>query len=202
MNLLFTVMAHFLRNVAILLQPGGCKSIIAENLLLKQQLLVLNRSRKRAPNLPPIQRLLLALWCQFLKRSRIQRAALAVRPSTLFRIHAAFVRKKYRDLFSSKPRRKPGPKGPSPEVIQAIVDFKRRNPRCGCPRIAEQISHAFGIDLDKDMVRRILQKYLQPTGTDHGPSWLTVLGHTKDSLWSIDLFRLSRSPSKLIGFWW
>jgi len=189
MNLLFTVMAHFLRNVAILLQPGGCKSIIAENLLLKQQLLVLNRSRKRAPNLPPIQRLLLAFWCQFLKRSRIPRAAIAVRPSTLFRIHAAFVRKKYRDLFSSKPRRKPGPKGPSPQVIQAILDFKRRNPRCGCPRIAEQISHAFGIDLNKDMVRRILQKYLQPTGTDHGPSWLTVLGHTKDSLWSIDLFR-------------
>ena len=160
MNLLFTVMAHFLRNIAILLQPGGCKSIIAENLLRKQQLLVLNRSRKRAPNLPPIQRLLLAFWCQFLKRSRIPRVAIAVRPSTLFRIHAAFVRKKYRDLFSSKPRRKPGPKGPSPEVIQAILDFKRRNPRCGCPRIAEQIAHAFGIDLNKDRVRPILQKYL------------------------------------------
>ena len=24
---------------------------------------------------------------------------------------------------------------------------------------------------------------------DGGPSWLTFLGHTKDSLWSIDLFR-------------
>jgi hypothetical protein len=49
MNLLFTLLAHVLRNVAILLQPGGAKSIIAENLLLKQQLLVLNRSRRRAP---------------------------------------------------------------------------------------------------------------------------------------------------------
>lgn len=84
MNLLFTVMAHLLRTVVILFQPGGCKSIIAENLLLKQQLLVLNRSRKRAPNLPPVQRLLLTFWCQFLKRSRIPRAAIAVRPSTLF----------------------------------------------------------------------------------------------------------------------
>jgi len=189
MNLLFTLVAHVLRNVAILLQPGGCRSIIAENLLLKQQLLVLNRARKRAPNLPPTQRLFLAFWCQFLKRSRIERAAIAVRPSTLFRIHATFVRKKYRDLFSSKPRRKPGPKGPSSEVIQAVLEFKRRNPWCGCPRIAEQISHAFGINLDKDRVRRILEKYLQPTGTNDGPSWLTWLGHTKDSLWSMDLFR-------------
>ena len=55
--------------------------------------------------------------------------------------------------------------------------------------MAEQISHAFGIDLDKDTVRRILEKYWRPTGTDHGPSWLTVSGHPKDSLWSLDLFR-------------
>ena len=60
MNLLFTLLAHVLRNVAIVVRPGGYKSIVAENLLLKQQLLVLNRARKRAPNLPPIQRLLLA----------------------------------------------------------------------------------------------------------------------------------------------
>jgi putative transposase len=189
MNLLFTLLAYLLRNVAILLQPGGCKSIIAENLLLKQQLLVLNRSRRRAPNLRPLQRVVLAFWCQLLKRRRIERAAITIRPSTLFRIHATLVRKKYRDLFSSKPRRKPGPTGPIPEVIQAILEFKRRNPRCGCPRIAEQISNAFGICIDKDVVRRILEKHLKPTRTDNGPSWLTVLGHTKDSLWSIDLFR-------------
>jgi putative transposase len=189
MNILFTVFAHLLRNVAILFRPGGSKSVIAENLLLKQQLLVLNRSRRRAPNIPPIQRLLVAFGCQFLKHRRIERAAIIIRPSTLFRIHAAFVRRKYRLLFSSKPRRTPGPKGPSPEVIQAILEFKRRNPRCGCPRIAEQISDAFGIRIDKDIVRRILEKHLKPTATDNGPSWLTVLGHTKDSLWSLDLFR-------------
>ena len=74
MNLLYTVFAYLLRAVAILLQPGGAKSIIAENLLLKQQLLVLNRSRKRAPNILPIQRLLVAFWCQFLKHRRIERA--------------------------------------------------------------------------------------------------------------------------------
>jgi hypothetical protein len=35
------------------------------------------------------------------------------------------------------------------ELIDAIVEFKRRNPRVGCPRIAQEIARAFGIDIDK-----------------------------------------------------
>ena len=68
--------------------------------------------------------------------------------------------------------------------------MKRRNPRYGCPRIAQQINKAFGINIDKDVVRRILAKYYHP-GPDYGggPSWLTFIGHIKDSLWSVDLFR-------------
>ena len=37
--------------VAKLCRPGGVRAVISENLLLKQQLLVLGRSRQRAPNL-------------------------------------------------------------------------------------------------------------------------------------------------------
>jgi hypothetical protein len=33
--------------------------------------------------------------------------------------------------------------------------MKRRNPRWGCPRIAQQIALAFGVEIDKDVVRRI-----------------------------------------------
>jgi len=67
--------------------------------------------------------------------------------------------------------------------------MKQHNPRYGYPRIAQQINAAFGLALDKDMVRRILAKHYRPNPRDNGPSWLTTLGHTKDSLWSIDLFR-------------
>ena len=56
-------------------------------------------------------------------------------------------------------------------------------------RIAQQIAKAFGIDIDKDVVRRVLVAHYRPGPGDGGPSWLTFLGHTKDSLWSIDLFR-------------
>jgi len=40
--------------------------------------------------------------------------------------------------------------------------MKRRNPSWGCPRIAQQITLAFGVDIDKDVVRRILGKYYRP----------------------------------------
>ncbi|RLQ22370.1 hypothetical protein DWB85_07025 [Seongchinamella sediminis] len=41
-------------------------------------------------------------------------------------------------------------------MIEAVVEMKQRNPRFGYPRIAQQINLAFGLDLDKDTVRRVL----------------------------------------------
>ena len=75
------------------------------------------------------------------------------------------------------------------KLIDIIVEFKRRNPRFGCPRIALEIVRNFGIDIDKDVVRRVLAKHYRPSAGDGGPSWLTFLGHMKNSLWSVDLFR-------------
>jgi hypothetical protein len=48
---------------------------------------------------------------------------------------------------------------------------------------------AFDIPINKDVVRRILACHYRPEKNSSGPSWLTFLGHIKDSLWSIDLFR-------------
>ena len=68
--------------------------------------------------------------------------------------------------------------------------MKLRNPGFGCLRIAQQISHAFGIEIDKDVVRRVLAKHYRTDNSGfNGPSWLTFIGHARDSLWSIDLFR-------------
>ena len=66
--------------------------------------------------------------------------------------------------------------------------MKRRNPKFGTPRISQEITRTFGIDIDKDLVRRVLAKHYRPEPGD-GPSWLTFIGHMKDSLWSVDLFR-------------
>ena len=67
--------------------------------------------------------------------------------------------------------------------------MKHRNPRFGYQRIADQISLVFDIDVNKDVVRRVLARHYRPNSGSNGPSWLTFLGHSKDSLWSIDLFR-------------
>ena len=63
---------------------------------------------------------------------------------------------------------KPGPKGPSQEVIVAVVDMKQRNPSWGCPRIAQQITLAFGVPINKDVVRRILAVRYRPAQTPRG----------------------------------
>jgi len=68
----------------------------------------------------------------------------------------------------------PRAQGPSKEVVAAVVEMKRRNPRFGCRKIAEQIAQAFGIEIDKDTVRRILAKHYHPD-SDAGPSQRVTL---------------------------
>jgi hypothetical protein len=98
-------------------------------------------------------RLLFGFWSLFLGPRRIQRAAVIIRPSTLLKFHDLLKKRKYLLLYSSnKKKEKPGPKGPSPELIQAIVELKQRNPRFGYLRIAQQIAKAFGVDIDKDLI--------------------------------------------------
>ena len=186
---LLLLIAHLLTTIAKLLRPGGTRAVVAESLLLKHQLLIINRTRRRAPRLSAWDRLLLGVASLVVKPKRIRKLAVVLKPATLFKFQQALVKQKYRLLFSSRHRRRPGPKGPSKELIAAIVEMKQRNPRFGCPRIAQQIAHAFGIEIDKDVVRRVLAKYYRPESGHDGPSWLTVIGHLKDSLWSVDLFR-------------
>ena len=155
---------------------------MAETLLLKQQLIVLRRGRRRAPNLTLSDRLLCGFGSLFLSPGRIRKLAIVARPSTLLAFHAALVRRKYRRLFSSRPRpKKPGPKGPSAALIQAIVELKSRNPQFGCPRIAHILTRTFGVDVDKNVVSRVLAKHYRPRSGGNGPSWLSFIGHTTNS---------------------
>ena len=182
---------HLLVTLAKLLRPGGARAVVAESLLLKHQLVIINRSRQRAPNLSSLDRFVLGLTTLFVSPHRIAKLSAILKPATLFKFHKALVDRKYRLLFSpSSNRRKPGPKGPSTELIAAIVEMKRRNSKFGYVRIAQQIVHAFEVEIDKDVVRRVLAKYYRPGGSGtNGPSWLTFIGHVKDSLWCVDLFR-------------
>ena len=176
MRELFILTVHLLVTLARLLGPGGVRAVAAESLMLRHQLVISNRSRQRAPNLTSIDRFVLGLTVLFVSSRRIPKLGALVRPATLLKFHRALVDRKYRLLFSSSShRRKPGPKGPSALLIAAIVEMKRRNPRFGCVRIAQQISHAFGIEIDKDVVRRVLAKHFRPEpGADRDARRLSV----------------------------
>jgi hypothetical protein len=62
MKKLFVVFAHLLSAFATVLKPGGANGPVEENLLLRQQLLFLRRSRRQAPNLRNKDRLLGGFW--------------------------------------------------------------------------------------------------------------------------------------------
>jgi len=47
------------------------------------------------------------------------------------------VKRKYSKLFSAKQKAKPGPKGPSQELIDAIIDIKKRKPDFWVPKNCE-----------------------------------------------------------------
>ena len=176
------VFLNIIVTISRVTRPGGVRSVIAESVLLKHQLLVARARRVGFRNTE-----------QNPARASDPRSedwvAIVLKPSTLLNFHRALVRRKYQLLFSPKRRTKPGPKGPDANIIRAVLDMKQRNPTWGCPRIAEKTNLAFGTSLDKDVVRRILGLHSRPGPDGGGPSWLTFLGQMKDSLWSLDLIR-------------
>ena len=106
------LLGHLLAGLAILLGTGGTRAVLAESILLKQQLLVLQRSRRRAPNLRPADRLLFGFCSQFLSPRRLIRTAIILKPATCC---AFIVGSRISNIDSATPpvrRRHPVQKGP------------------------------------------------------------------------------------------
>jgi hypothetical protein len=144
---LLVLVVHLITTVFQLTRPGGPRAVVAESVLIKHQMLILNRSRRRAPNLRIQDRLIAGFCSLWIKPGRLRKVALAFKTSTLLGFHRALVQRKYRLLFSPKQRTKPGPKGPTADLIRAVVEMKKHNRPWGCPQIADQINLAFGTSI-------------------------------------------------------
>ena len=59
---LFILIAHALTTLVKLARPGRVRSVVAQSLALRHQLLVLQRRRQRAPRLTPWDRLFFGLY--------------------------------------------------------------------------------------------------------------------------------------------
>ena len=140
------VLIHSIVTVVRLIKPGGLGAVVAESALTRHPLLTLNRRRKRAPNLRVSDRMIAGLCTLLLHPSRMLRCGIVLKPSTLLHFHHVLTKRKCHMLFSSQ--RGGRPKGPAQELIDAVVEMKGRNPTWGCPRIAQEITLAFGADID------------------------------------------------------
>src|SRR5438093_66262 len=134
---IFTLFLHAIVTIIRLGQPGGLRSVVAESVLMRHQVLILNRGRKRAPNLRASDRIIAGLCTLLMRPARVLRSAVVFKTSTLLHFHKMLIKQKYRLLFSPKRVRRPGPKGPTKELIDAVVEMKRRNRTWGlqtnCP---------------------------------------------------------------------
>ena len=112
---------HLIVTVARLAGPGGIRSVVAESVHVRHQLLILNRSRTRAPNLCAFDRIVAGLCGLLMRPTRVLRSAIVLNPSTLLKLHHRLKKRKDGLLFSPQCRRKPGPNGPSDELIEAPI---------------------------------------------------------------------------------
>ena len=82
MRVLFEFTAHLLLTLFTLLKPGGVKTIASENIILRQQLIVVQRKRKRAPNLSTSDRFIFGFLCSLISPNRLRKIAIIVKPES------------------------------------------------------------------------------------------------------------------------
>src|SRR2546425_1945993 len=90
------LLVHLITTVFCIVRLGGVRSVVAESVLMKHQLLIVNRSRRRAPNLRVLDRLIAGFCSLWITPKRLLRSAVAFKPTTLLNFHRALVQRKYR----------------------------------------------------------------------------------------------------------
>ena len=160
MKELFVLIAHPLTTLITLARPGSVRAVAAESMALKLQLVVVHRTRKRAPPMTPWDRLVFGLCALWIAPSRRQRFRLCsvLPPSSAFTTHWSGASIGYCSV--RKGGESPAPKDLRRSWIEAAEAMKRQNPRFGCLKIAQEITHAFWVEVNKDVIRRILERVM------------------------------------------
>jgi hypothetical protein len=84
---ILVVFVHLIVTVVRLIKPGGLRAVVAESVLTRHQILILNRSRKRAANLRVSDRMIAGLCTLLMHPSRVLRCGMVLKPSTLLHFH-------------------------------------------------------------------------------------------------------------------
>jgi transposase InsO family protein len=150
--------------------------LVAENLALRQQLIVLHRRTKR-PQLKTKDRVFW-LW---LARSwdGWRDSLIVVKPATVVRWH----RQGFKYYWAWKSRHKGGRPAVAPVVRDLIRRMSRANPLWGAPRIHGELLK-LGIDLSETTVAKYMTRHTRPPS----PSWRAFFDNHLRDLVSIDFF--------------
>ena len=154
--------------------------LIAENALLRQQLIVFNRSVKR-PCLTATDRSLLVLLASRLRTWK--GVLLIVKPDTLLRWHRQGFRLFWRRKSQVGAR---APRIPA-ETIALIKELAVDNRLWGVKRIQGEL-----LKLDINVSKRTIQRYIRQARPlrPHGQTWATFLRNHAREIWTCDFLQL------------
>jgi putative transposase len=154
----------------------GKAELLAENALLRHQLIILRRQIKR-PLYRKTDRLLLVLLARMVRTWK--QALFLVQPETLLRWHRELFRwfwKRKSKKLSRKPRL-------SPETISLIKEMAANNRLWGAERIRGEL-----LKLDIHVSKRTIQKYMKQVRPKRarGQTWKTFLRTHAAEIWACD----------------
>jgi putative transposase len=155
--------------------------LVAENVLLRQQLLILKRQVKRPP-VTRVDRLLLVLLARLVRNWH--QALLIVQPDTLLRWH--------RELFRWYWKRKSKTSTHKPKVaadtIALIRQMAKDNRLWGAERIRGEL-----LKLGLRVCKRTIQKYMRTVRTHQprGQKWATFLRNHAGQIWACDFLQVT-----------
>ncbi len=150
-----------------------------ELLVLRHQLVVLGRQRRR-PSLRPADRALLAALARLLPAGR--RHGLVVTPQTLLRWHRELVCRRW-----AQPQRAAGRPPVDRRVRELVLRLACENPGWGYPRIAGELLK-LGLRVSPSTIRRILLANRLGPARRSGPSWRQFLRQQAAGMLACDFF--------------
>src|SRR5712664_1108905 len=156
------------------------RSLLLENLALRQQLAVLKRLRPR-PRLDLLDKLFWVAVRRFW--SRWQQFLIAVMPETVVRWHRGGFRLYWK--LTSRVRRPIGRRQTSKEVRQLIFRMVVENPTWGAPRIHGELL-MLGFDVSERTVSRWMKR--APRDPEPATRWLTFLRNHWEAIAAMDFF--------------
>src|SRR5271168_4517874 len=156
------------------------RSIVLENIALRQQLAVLKRRRPR-PRLDLLDKLFWVAARRFW--SEWKQALIVVTPETVVRWHRAGFRLYWRLI--SRARTQVGRRETSQEVRELIFRMVVENPTWGAPRIHGELI-MLGFDLSERTISRWMKR--APRNPEPAKRWLAFLRNHREAIAAMDFF--------------